>query len=119
MDLYFVWTVLYLAARTFVQSLITVIPTVIHHCFSPFQNVIGDEGFTRKRTHVIFPFKPRKKTNRRHRRKWNKCIRKQRMVNEWNIGLVINPFRLFLNTGHLRRVSLLMFFKWLLFLITL
>lgn len=64
--------------------------------FSPGQNVTGDRRFTGKRTHVIFPFKSRKETNWRHGRKWNKRIRKQRMVNEWSIGLVRNSFCLFI-----------------------
>lgn len=54
---------------------------------------MGSQG---KGKYLNFHFKSRQITRWRHKRNFNKSIRRQRILNKWSIGLIKNLFRLFL-----------------------
>lgn len=64
--------------------------------FSSNQLVIADLGFTGSGDHIAFPFKRGQGLWFEMRTSYNKDIRRQRIRNEWSIGLVKNRFRIFL-----------------------
>ena len=59
------------------------------------QHGMADMGFAGS-GELVVPYKRNESTMWMYRSIYNKCIRKQRMVNEWGIGYVNNRFRLFL-----------------------
>jgi DDE superfamily endonuclease len=57
--------------------------------------VMADSGFQGDGP-LVFPFKKNQGLAFAHRGRWNRDMRKQRILNEWVIGAVNNRWRLFL-----------------------
>lgn len=64
--------------------------------FTDDESVIADTGFQGDGAHIIFPMKRNQCRSFHHRSDMNRDIRKQRIRNEWSVGLITNRFRLFL-----------------------
>jgi DDE superfamily endonuclease len=70
-------------------------------CLQPSAHLFGDEfvmaysGFQGDGP-IVYPFKKNQGRVFEHRGRWNRGIRRQRIVNEWGIGAVNSGWRLFL-----------------------
>ena len=64
--------------------------------FSENEYAIADMGFQGDGANIITPFKKNQARHFQFRGQWNREIRRQRIRNEWSVGLVSNRFRLFL-----------------------
>lgn len=64
--------------------------------FASEECAMGDTGFQGPGDHIVFPLKRNQSRHFGLRSQMNRDIRRQRIRNEWSVGLVSNRFRIFL-----------------------